>query len=82
MQQHPLQDQAEQDTDVHQDDDELSAKDTVAETTSTQPEQLLTVFLPTNHITIPTEKVGCILVTSHLQQFLEDYPPSSDKHAF
>ena len=31
---------------------------------------------------IPTEKVGCILVTSHLQQFLEDYPPSSDKHAF
>ena len=29
-----------------------------------------------------TEKVGCILVTSHLQQFLEDYPPSSDKHVF
>ena len=47
-----------------------------------QPEHLLTVFLPTNDITIPTEKVGCILVTSHLQQFLEDYPPPSDKHAF
>ena len=31
---------------------------------------------------MPTEKVGCILVTSHLQQFLEDYPPSSDKQAF
>ena len=31
---------------------------------------------------MPTEKVGSILVTSHLQQFLEDYPPSSDKHAF
>ena len=31
---------------------------------------------------MPTEKVGCILVTSHLQQFLEDYPPSSDKKAF
>ena len=29
-----------------------------------------------------TEKVGCILVTSHLQQFLEDYPPSSNKHVF
>ena len=42
----------------------------------------LQFFLPTNDITIPTEKVGCILVTSHLQQFLEDYPPSSDKHAF
>ena len=64
-QQHPLRDQAEQDTDVHQDDDEHSAKDPIAEATSTQPEQLLTVFLPTNDITIPTEKVGCILVTSH-----------------
>ena len=31
---------------------------------------------------MPTEKVGCILVTSHLNQFLEDYPPSSDKQAF
>ena len=29
-----------------------------------------------------TEKVGCILVTNHLQQFLEDYPPSSDKQDF
>ena len=55
---------------------------TLAEATSTHPEQLLTVFLPTDDVTIPTEKVGYILVTSHLQQFLEDYPPSSDKHAF
>ena len=31
---------------------------------------------------MPTEKVGCILVTSHLQQFLEDYPPFSDKQVF
>ena len=31
---------------------------------------------------MPTKKVGCILVTSHLQQFLEDYPPPSDKQAF
>ena len=78
----PLPDQAEKDADAHQDDDEHLDKDPVAEATSTQPEQLLTVFLPTNDITLPTEKVGCILVTSHLQQFLEDYPPSSDKHAF
>ena len=81
-QQCPLRDQAEQDTLVHQDSDEHSAKDTVAEATSTQSEQLLTVFLPTNEVTIPTEKVGCILVTSYFQQFLEEYPPSSDKHAF
>ena len=31
---------------------------------------------------MPTKKVGCILVTSHLQQFLEDYPPYLDKQAF
>ena len=31
---------------------------------------------------MPTKKVDCILVTSHLKQFLEDYPPSSDKQAF
>ena len=40
------------------------------------------VLLPTDDVIMPTEKVGCILVTSHLQQFLEDYPPSSDKQAF
>ena len=40
------------------------------------------ILLPTDDIITPTEKVGCILVTSHLQQFLEDYPPSSDKQAF
>ena len=33
-------------------------------------------------VVMPTEKVGCTLVTRHLQQFLEDYPPSSDKQAF
>ena len=31
---------------------------------------------------MPTEKVGFTLVTSHLRQFLEDYPPSSDNQAF
>ena len=31
---------------------------------------------------MPTEKVGCILVTSHLKQFLENYPLSSEKQAF
>ena len=50
--------------------------------TPTQPEQLLIAFLPTDNVIIPTEKAGCIFVTSHLQQFLEDYPPSSDKQAF
>ena len=31
---------------------------------------------------MPTEKVGCILVTTHLRQFLETYPSSSEKQAF
>ena len=31
---------------------------------------------------MPTEKVGCVLVTSHLKQFLENYPSSSEKQAF
>ena len=31
---------------------------------------------------MPTEKVGCTLVTSHLKQFLENYPLSSEKQAF
>ena len=31
---------------------------------------------------MPTEKVGCIFVTSCLKQFLENYFSSSDKQAF
>ena len=31
---------------------------------------------------MPTEKIGCILVTSHLKQFLENYPSSSEKQVF
>ena len=36
----------------------------------------------TDEAIIPIEKVRCILVTSHLKQFLEDYPPASEKQAF
>ena len=72
---------AEQDTAVHQDDDEHPAPNAAIEPTSTQSDQPLTVFLPTDDVIMLTEKVGCILVTSHLHQFLEDYPPSSDKQA-
>ena len=81
-QQCQLQDQAEQNTDVHHDDNEHTASDSATEATSTQPEQSLPVFLPTDDITMPTEKVGCIFITSHLQQFLEEYPPPLDKQAF
>ena len=37
------------------------------------------LYWPHHHA---NQKVGYILVTSHLQQFLEDYPPSSNKQAF
>ena len=67
---------------VYQDDNEYPSKNTAIEPTSIHSDQLLTVLLPTDDVIMPTEKVGCILVTSHLQQFLEDYPPSSDKQAF
>ena len=45
-------------------------------------EQLHTMLTCADNIIMSTEKVGCILVTSHLKQFLEDYPPPSDKQAF
>ena len=73
---------AEQDAAIHQDDDENPAKNTAREPTLIHSDQLLMVLLPTDNVITLTEKVGCILVTSHLQQFLEDYPPSSDKQAF
>ena len=57
-------------------------KDIFEETTPTQSEQLHTLPTSTNEVRMPTKKVGCILVTSHLKQFLEDYPSSSEKQVF
>ena len=56
-----------------------TVEDTTEETTTVQSQ--LSHISPTSmdKISMPTEKVGCILVTSHLKQ---DYPPSSDKQAF
>ena len=81
-QQCPSSECAEQDADAHQEDDEHPSKNAAREPTSIHSDQLFTVLLPTDDVIMPTEKVSCILVTSHLQQFLEDYPPSSDKQAF
>ena len=36
----------------------------------------------TDEVTVPNKKVGCIFVTIRLQQYLEEYAPSSDKQAF
>ena len=70
------------DTDAQQEDDEHSVEDVTREPTSMHSEQLRTMFTCADEVIMPTKKVGCILVTSHLQQFLEDYPPPSDKQAF
>ena len=78
----PSSETVEQDADAHQEEDAHPAKNAIRDPTSIHSDQLLTVLLPTDGVIMLTEKVGCILVTSHLQQFLEDYPPPSDKQAF
>ena len=57
-------------------------EDIPEETTPIQSEQLHTLLTSTDEVTMPTKTVGCILVTSHLKQFLGDYPSSSEKQVF
>ena len=40
-----------------------------------------TAFI-SDQVQIPTEKVGCLQVTSQLQVFLDQYPPKSTEKAF
>ena len=40
-----------------------------------------TAFI-SNLVHIPTEQVGCLQVTSQLQEFLDQYPPKSTEKAF
>ena len=56
--------------------------DTIADGNTIQLVKPITQLFSTDDVTIPNEKVGCIFVTIHLQQFLEGYPPPSDKQAF
>ena len=73
---------ADHDTDTQQEDDEHSVEDVIKEPTLMHSEQLCTMLTCADDVIMPTKKVSCILVTSHLKQFLEDYPPPSDKQAF
>ena len=57
-------------------------EDTPDETILTQSDRPHTLFTSTEEVRMPTKKVGCMLVTSHLKQFLENYPSSSDNQAF
>ena len=71
-----------QDTDTQHHDGKHPVEDFTREPTPIHSEQPSTMLTCTDEVIMPTKKVGCILVTSHLKQFLEDYPPSSDKQTF
>ena len=42
----------------------------------------VTTALISDQVRIPTKKVGCLQVTSHLQEFLNRFPPKSIETAF
>ena len=44
--------------------------------------KLVTIAFVSDDIHIPTEKVGCLQVTSQLQEFLNHFPPESKEKAF
>ena len=60
-------------------DGKHTVEDTTEETTTVQSQLSCILSTSMDKISMPTKKVGCILVTSYLEQFLKDYPPSSDK---
>ena len=69
-------------TDAQRHDGKHPDEEIAREPTPIHSEQLRTMLTCTDEVIMPIEKVGCILVSSHLKQFLEEYPPSSDKQAF
>ena len=69
-------------TDVFHNDNDHTAIDIIASGTTIQLEKPVTELFPTDDVTITNEKVGCVFVTIHLQQFLEEYPPPLDTRAF
>ena len=87
LQDNEKEDPEEQDTlvydpDVSQGEYYSTAIDVTADNTITQMGKPGIEPFTTDDITIPNEKVGCIFVTMHLQEYLEEYPPSPDKQAF
>ena len=55
--------------------------DTSEDPTIVMGKPVTTAFV-SNDICIPTEKVGCLQVTSQLQEFLNHFPPESKEKAF
>ena len=71
-----------QDTDPQQEDDKHSVEEVTRKTTSMHSEQLCTMLTCADEVIMLSKKVGCTLVASYLKQFLEDYPPPSDKQTY
>ena len=59
-----------------------TAMDTTSEDTRITMGKLTPTPFVTDLVLVPTEKVGCSQLTHKLQQFLEDYPPRTQEHAF
>ena len=55
--------------------------DTSDDPTIVMGKPVMTAFI-SNEVRIPTEKVGCLQVTSQLQEFINHFPPESIEKAF
>ena len=68
------------------DDSKKEPFNTAIDDTSEDPTivmgKLVTTAFISNDVHIPTKKVGCLQVTSQLQQFLNHFPPESKEKAF
>ena len=68
------------------DESEEEPFNTAIDNTSEDPTivmgKLVTTAFVSDDIHIPTEKVGCLQVTSQLQEFLNHFPPESKEKAF
>ena len=79
-------DPANQDTVVFTPDKSEEPFKTAIDDTSDDPtivmgKPVMTAFI-SDEVRIPTEKVGCLQVTSQLQEFLNHFPPESIEKAF
>ena len=80
-------DSAEQDTlvfDSEESDEEPfnTAVDTTSDDSAITMGKPVTAVFISDLVQIPTEQVGCLQVTHHLQEFLDQYPPKSTEKAF
>ena len=80
-------DPAEQDTlvfDSEESDEELfnTTIDTISDDSAITMDKPVTTAFISDLVQIPTEQVGCLQVTSQLQEFLDQYPPKSTEKAF